>query len=651
MGLPQGDDWPERWLDDLLRDAIQLTGADQGAAAIPEDMTFRDWCQQLADQGLKVDNRPFTLDNRPALTFIYDLIPSTVEEAAGRHIVVMKGSQLGLTVWEILADLYLALKFAPVKIGMYVPDRLLAGYKSSHRFKPIVESMPEAIRAKLDKENVLTRTLGLSEFLFLWTSSSTFTESFPLDVLSFDEVQQMLVSDMERTIERLSASAIKLVLMLSTAKWPDADIHWWYQRGTRHRFHTDCACPAGVVLDEHIPEAIQYRVEVHDYRYQCPTCRTWIDDPQRGEWRAEVPEARIISCHLPQTLSPTISAREMLSAWENAEDLQSFHNRKLGRPYADPSQSPVTLEMLNRCVEAGAEAGITWQSSGTGTLLGIDQMGKFNAVIVKQRLPDGRQAVIHVESIYDDDPFARCSELMEQFDVAVCVVESLPNYNDAKRFAGRHRGRVFLAHYQGLAGEMIRWGDAVVTKADRKTDAEERDRYTVALDHYKMMQTSLARIQATQCLFPDPQGLHQDILVKGRKQRVAILKDEVFLHLTKVALITEADPHQPKKMRRKVEKVGIDPHYAFANALCDVAWSRINGSTQIFFPERDMSDKARKTAEAYPGLPAEVVHRIQDDPTDTCGSCLHRDGNQCTLRGFLVRESDPGCPAYVREDS
>jgi len=113
---------------------------------------------------------------------------------------------------------------------------------------------------------------------------------------------------------------------------------------------------------------------------------------------------------------------------------------------------------------------------------------------------------------------------MQSYGVAACVVETLPNYNDAKRFAGRHRGRVFLAGYANIEDNMLRWGDATVSKADRKTDQQERDRYTVTLDQYKCMQTSMARFIRYQCLFPDPKGLTQEVVDKGVKKRIALLK-------------------------------------------------------------------------------------------------------------------------------
>ncbi len=642
------------------------TGYKVGERAIPQDMSFRAWCEKLGKDGLKVDDHPFTLDNRPALHFIYDLIPTTIEEANKKMIVLMKGAQMGLTIWEMLADIYMALKWGPCKIGMYVPDRSLAAYKSSERFMPVVRTVPSAYERltqadtrtgrKKGEGNVLNRTMGDSRFLFLWTSGKVATESFPLDVVSFDEVQEMMIADMEKTMERMSASLIRFTLMLSTAKWPDADIHYWYKQGKQYRFHTDCHCEGGVILDDVFPQCIQLKqsVPIDEYAYICPHCNTHIPNPQKGEWIADNPDADIISVHLPQILSPTVSPQEIFEAYHNAEDMQNFFNRKLGKPYTDPSQIPVNLEILNQCVKQGIAAGIQWKTQARGTYMGIDQMGAFNVVIIKERLDDGRQAVIHVEAIYNNDPFKRCDELMQSYGVAVCIVETLPNYNDAKRFAGRHRGRVFLAGYATIDDNMLRWGDATVSKADRKTDQTERDRYTVTLDQYKCMQTSMARFARYQCLFPDPKGLAQEVIEKGVKMRIAILKKMVFLHFTKTALVIEKDPEE-KKYRRKVVKVGIDPHFSYANMLCDVAWARAHGTTQFIIPQttqRVAQEKQQQVVEkGLPGLPENVASMIQTLPEgEVCGRCESYDrdkGDWCKERGFIVRAKDPGCLVYM----
>jgi hypothetical protein len=657
-------------LNELLLAAQARTGLELVAkkGAIPQDQTFRQWCEELGRAGMKVDGLPFTLDNRPAMHFIYELIPSTEEEARGRTVVMMKCTQVGFTVMEMLAAIYMGLKFDPCKIGMYLPDRSLAAAKSSVRFMPIIRTVPIAHQRLTGAEeegekgkgegNVMIREMGDSRFHFLWTSGTAMTESFPMDAVTFDEVQEISPEDIEKTTERLSASRIKFRLLGSTANWPDSDIHYWYKLGTQHQFWTRCPnCGQSFVLDEYFPECIRLDRARDEYRYVCAPvekggCGGWIDDPQQGEWRAQNPDARITSVHFPQFLSPTISPREIIEAYFSADSMKNFFNRKLGKPYVDKSQVPINLEMLNACVAAGKLAGVEWKKSARGTFMGIDQMGSYNVCILKERLPDGRQAVIHVEEIYDNDPFARCDELMEQFGVAVCVVETLPNYNDAKRFAGRHPGRVFLAGYGDLKDDMLRWGDApTLDVSERRTDQEERDRYTVILNQYKCMQVAMARIAKVQCLFPDPSALVQEVLDKGIRKPCAILKEHYFLHFTKTALVVEKDEEQ-KLFKTKVVKIGIDPHASYGNMLCDVAWARAHGTATFILssPTEKSAIGARVNIEKQmPGLPSQVLDWVEPLPAgEVCGRCsaYEAKGSWCSERGFIVRPKDPGCPIF-----
>jgi hypothetical protein len=640
---------------------------------IPPEMTFREWCEKLGREGLKVDSFPFSLKNRPAMWFIYDLIPTSISAAFKKRVIIMKCSQVGFTVMEMLAAIYMGVKFEPCKIGLYLPDMSLAAAKSSERFIPVVRSIPKIHRrlgsARIDADgnvvatranegNVMIRTMGDSRFHFLWTSGKAMTESFPFDVLTFDEVQEMTPGDIEKTDERLSASRIRFRLLGSTANWPDADIHFWFKQGTQHQFHTECpSCLKSNILDEYFPDCIQYDSEMRDYRYVCKHCNSWIDDTQKGEWIAKNQEAPFVSVHFPQFLSPTISARDIIEAYNSAEDMKNFYNRKLGKPYTDPSQVPVTLEILNDCARLGMAAGLVWKQKATGTFMGIDQMGCFNVVIIKERTKDGRQAVIHLEYIFDPDPFQRCDTLMYAYGVQCCVVETLPNYNDAKRFASRHSGKVFLASYARIEEGMMRWGDAPkLDVSERRTDDKERDRYTVSLDQYKCMQVAMARFTKRLCLFPDPASLVQDYIEKGIKKLVAVCKEVAFFHFTKTALVTEKDDEQ-KLYRRKVVKVGIDPHTSYANMLCDVAWARAYGTSQFILPTAEKSDEASKlqalVEKRMPGLPKQVVEMIDIPPAnEVCGNCtaFNAQTGQCTERLLIVSARDPGCPLFVAKE-
>jgi len=621
---------------------------------IPDDQTFVEWCEELGRNGMRVDGHPFRLDNRPAMRWIYEQIPSTIEEAVKQQLILMKCAQVGFTVMEILAMIYFALKFQPAQIGMYLPDKGLAGIKSSERFMPVVRTVPIAYSAILASSgkakgegNVLVRNMGNSRFYFMWTSGATMTESVPLDIVSFDEVQEMSIGAMEKTAERMSASRIKYTLMGSTANWEDQDIHYWYKKGTQHQFWTECQdCGEHQILEEAFPECIKFDYDANDYRYVCRHCGGWIDDSQIGEWRPKNPDAKSMSIHFPQLLSPTISPREIIEAYFNAEDIKNFFNRKLGKPYTDPSQVPINMEMLNACASEGARLGVEWKDRGKGMFMAIDQMGAFNVALVAERLESGHMAIVHAEEIYSDDPFARCDELMLSYGITVCVLEQLPNFNDAHRFAKRHEGKVFLVGYATMGDDWLRWGDAVPNTAERKTSDEDRVRYTVTIDQYRAMQMAFEKIQKKVCVFPDPEGLVQEVQEKGIKKMVSVLKERVFLHFTRTALIAQKDDEE-KKYRRKVVKVGIDPHFSYAFMMLNVAWARAHGTTSFILPDTKVEKK--EIEKAMPGLPVGVVSALSLPAHDVCGKCSAFDSGRCNYQNVNVMALDPACIYFLPE--
>lgn len=665
-----------------LRRRRRLRIESQGLSEpIPAGMSFLAWCEKLGADGMKVDGKPFRLDNRAALVPLYEAIPSTREEAAGKVLVVQKATQLGLTVWEVLANIYMALKWGPITIGMFLPDQSTASYKSEHRFMRIVRSVPDLYQAltmaerdgdakKVGEGNVLTRAMGESLFLFLWTSGRVSTESRPMDVVTLDEVQEMELDQIDKVRARTGDSDISYTLMLSTANMPDLDINFWFQQGTQEVWMTRCphcaqlsdlSDPAG-----NFPaKSIAYNSgqfpdrPLNEYYWACPSCAGVIDDPQVGEVVVVNPAAAsastsIRSILLPRTISPRMTPRAMAESWARAKtgnQRKSFYNRTLARPYVDADQLPVTLAVCEEAARIGMAAGLVWESSGRDCFMGIDQMGSFNAVIIKRRLPDGRQAVVHVEAVFDLDPFERCSVLMGQYGVVVCVVEQLPNVNDARKFANRHRGRVFLAGYADLKEDALHWGDSL-SRSDARTTEEDRTRYTVTLNQYKCMQASLYRVRDRACLFPDPAALEQDVLDAGVTRRIPILRDWVFVHFTKTALVIDDDA-ETRCPRGRVQKIGIDPHYSFANMLCDVAWARAHGTTSFFFPQGapEGSGPQQAAREGLRGVPDQVIRLMDEAPRDasSCGRCesFDRHAGMCREHGFLVTESDPACDMFL----
>lgn len=662
-----------RFEGEFSRHLIEMA---EGCLNIPENMTFRQWCESLAEKGMKVDGKPFSLDDRPALIPIYDAIPTRKEDAKKRVLVIQKATQLGLTVWEVLANIYMAVKWEPVTIGMFMPTQSVALYKSAHRFMRIVRSAPDVYRllttgkdvsgksVSVGEGNKLTRKVGDSLLLFLWTTGKVTTESIPMDVVTLDEVQEMKLDQIDKVRARTGDSDIAFMVLLSTSNLPDLDIDHWYRKGNQEVWHTECPeCGAFSDLSDpasNFPDkSIGYDNARREYFWRCPVCGAEIADAQQGKYIVTNPNNEnplIRSFLLPRTLSPKFTPREMIENWRQAktgDQKKSFYNRTLARPYIDAEQLPVTMAHCVAAAAAGALLGLKWKTTARDTYMGIDQMGGFNAVVIKERLPDGRQAYVHAEAVFDIDPFGRCAALMEQYGVTVCVVEQLPNVNDARKFANQFPGRVFLCGYSDMRDDSMQWGDDL-SASDRKTSEEDRTRYTVNINQYKCMQTSLYRIRGTlvdgklvpMCLFPDPDELVQDVVESGKNKRIVLMRDWVFVHFTKTALVVEQDDEQ-RKAKAKVMKIGIDPHFAFANMLCDVAWARSHGTGMMLFAETAPVNEVRSAVEAaMPGLPGGVVD-LFDVRQDVCGRCSSFVDGSCSERGFSVGARDAACMMFT----
>jgi hypothetical protein len=155
-------------------------------------------------------------------------------------------------------------------------------------------------------------------------------------------------------------------------------------------------------------------------------------------------------------------------------------------------------------------------------------------------------------------------------------------------------------------------------------------------------------------VFAPPDGLHQEVLSKGQhgeRVRIALLKDRVFVHFTRTALVVDKDEDQ-KKYTRKVVKVGIDPHFSYAYMLMNVAWARAHGTAMFLFPDEDKPNTAAANGGAV--VNSAVVDAIVQEQAlvkemGKCGGCANfdPDHNWCLERELTVRAQDIACPFFL----
>lgn len=601
--------------------------------------------------GIKIDRRPYdwTPNGYAHLRELYeDDHPAQV---------AMAGAQTGKTGFELVHLTRSAALHNGAIFGYFFPDLHLPSVYSEKRFAPMIRGNPTlkpwlgaSIQGEKGTDRILSRSFAQATILFLTIGGRTSTEGTPMKGVYFDEVRRMTYHQIQLAEERTSGQIDPVNVKVSTALYPESDIHLYFLGGDQRYFHTACACSEGAVLSllqrdaimdlRGVSPAVLRKVE-HAYAtagipylnllgrqaeeygatpaaYRCPKCDTILVNPREGWWEPHEPRnaqgvAKFVhSWQMPQALSPTYPASRVLAKLDKPTEpvsKQEIANSVWGLPYLDPERQPVQLAHLLACVNPElvwpATQTRAWRREHTSnTALGMDAQAGYNCVVIKERAPNGKHRTIHVEVAHDRgphgdatgyNPWERVARLMHEFDVRVAVIDCMPHWNEAHRFALAHEGRVFLATYDTeTTGPMVTWGDT--GKKPGQKGEETRFRYTLRINKVKGLDWSLGRWAQRTNETPPPGDLVQRLPVQGGRvalssglavgqwELVAICREVYWLHQQRVAFRdvyedddspSALDAKRQGKKKIVAEHVGLDPHFAHANLYCDVALARI----------------------------------------------------------------------------
>ena len=617
----------------LAAGMLRAIGMGASGGTIPSPLDPCENTKEFVDTyGLSLDGTRFDWDEYQHLVPVY--------EDDWDDIVLMAGAQTGKSA-RVMAGIGRDMLVHYGKMfGYFFPDYHLPRLFSTQRFKPFMRSSPElgallgAGRDGAGQDAVLTRNLGESVVLFLSVAGKTATEGAPMTGLYLDEVRRMAPGDIQRAQERQSAQRHTRNMAVSTAYYPEADIHALFLDGDQRYFHTACDCPDGIVLSLTFPDCIadlsgatpklkrsvehafshagrpylgmsdKERHKYGDAVYLCPRCGRIIVNPRDGWWEPHNPGAYRHSYQMPQLLSPTFPAARCLAKYDRpgkVVDMQEIWNSMVGLPYIDRERQKVhpehLLASINPSLKWPRNMSHAWKKANLkNTVMGVDGMGGYNCVWIKTLAPNGKARTVHLEVCHGDDPWARTAQLMTEFDVRVCVADCNPHWNESLRFAKAFEGRVWLATYDSNnnpASPMVVWKDKSKKKGERAAK-EAGFKYMVGLSRTKALKWSLSRWASGHNETPPPDKLIQELpwqtghsgghvvltpgLRVGRMTRRPIMRDVGFLHLQRVAFEKRVVSDEKRRMGVVEEiavHVGIDPHFAHCNLYADAALARL----------------------------------------------------------------------------
>jgi hypothetical protein len=427
-------------------------------------LTFPEWANTL-----KVDGNPFSFEKREYLIKMY--------EDNHPYQVVQKATQVGETVRAVLRAMHSLIFMGLRSVLYYFPTDSDVQKFSKGRINPMILENPN-IKAHLGETNeVHLKQFGNSFLYLLGMRTAMGVKSVPANFVLFDEFDEAPQVNFDEAIERLGGQMEQknvLMHLLSNPSLPDYGVSREFVDTDQHFWLLVCpSCGRYVCMEDAFmawtqgagpPPIIEFKGRT--YR-ACTSCQTELD-PSLGTWvpkRPTIKDKR--GYHLTQLWSQTFlhSPENILKKWRRAQEtgnLVDFFNLVVGIGYVEAENRLSVEQVLALCGFQGVLS-----SSPGPSYMGVDQ-GKDLHVVIGKHLVDDLGELIHL-GVYKD--WEELDGLMKNFGIIQAVVDALPETRNARDFADRHPGKVWLNYYNKHQKGSYAWNEREMQVQCNRTES------------------------------------------------------------------------------------------------------------------------------------------------------------------------------------
>ena len=419
---------------------------------------------------------PYSANHHPWVKELHD------SEASFNY--AMKGAQLGVTEVGINRAFY-TLDIGKRDVLYVLPTAINASDFSKARFSTALSHSEYLKELFTDTNTVNLKQTGTNTLYIRGSRGDSNLKSIPVSELILDEVDEMDQKQIDLALTRLDGQLKKHVWGISTPTIPNYGIHKLYQTSTQERFgfvcphcsrHTELIWPDCIeIVGEHIADK-----RVHESYLKCKECQHKLDHKAKPEWlksgfwivgdQQANPDHR--GFHVSQLYSFTVSPGELVSyhfkGLGDELSMKEFYNSRLGLPFIGDG-AKVTEDDLNESIRRYSKQDARPEVGGQRIItMGVDQ-GKWSYVsIVEWTFPDwsldinatAEAKVLYETKFFEDEWDTRLDELMREWQVLACVIDADPWPMEARRFARRFPGYVWLCRYRkGVTAKEIAVSD------------------------------------------------------------------------------------------------------------------------------------------------------------------------------------------------
>lgn len=464
-----------------------------------------------------------------------------------------KCTQVGITTKAIFSALFNCINLYPKGVLYLFPTEKDVRDFSRTRVNTILSYNPEISKYITDADNMGLKQIRKAFLYLRGTRSRSGAKSIPADKLIADELDEMDLSVYELALERLADSTFKHIELLSNPTIPDFAIDKEFQESDQQHYLLKCPhCGQWNNLNDTFPKCLYERAK-DDVILACFKCGKELDK-SCGEWVAKYPSNKNIRGYqYTQLFAANVTPLEILTKYRKAKvngKLQNFYNLTLGLAYVSAKDRLTVEQVLSLRDEEFPEN--FFQLDGN-CYMGVDQ-GKDLHIVFKKRVREKILTYPVVEVEYKE-----LNKYMKY--VTRCVIDALPETRNAKNFAGKFPGKVYLNYYNINQKESYKWNDEKMTVEENRTESLDASHSLIADGDVVLPFTDSAEEYAEHC-HNTAKKLYEDDETGSRRYVWLKLGPDHFRHADNYATIAMSE--EMADSNNHSEDIGEDLNEKFA---------------------------------------------------------------------------------------
>lgn len=400
---------------------------------------------RYTDMGVQIDGRAINFAAYPYLVDLYDM-PLRREPL---DVVVIKGAQLGFTSWQILKVIDGAIHTYQNQIGIYFPTEDDVKKFSTTRFARFLNQNPDIAKHIQETNSAFIRQIGRVFISFAGMRSRSAAKSTPMDLIVYDERDEMNDAMVELADRRLDGSEFKHRIEISTPTLPEYGVDYTFQSSTKHHWMLRCsACGHKQALEQEFPACLARQPDGSALRV-CIKCGHEVY-PISGRWVPMHPDRSRQGFYVSQLNSPTVDPTTILDEYEErlreGKDLTEFYNSRLGLPYAaidDALDAPAILRLCKETPRALRHTG--------PTAMGAD-VGAQTHWIVCEKVTEDYARVLNWGTVATVDDLG--PEVVDRFGVKSFVIDQMAETHKVRAFCNSYRNGYGCYYSQQLRNHL-----------------------------------------------------------------------------------------------------------------------------------------------------------------------------------------------------